>query len=92
MILSFDTSTLCSVVLSHLFHSYSISTSYSHHSPCRWLAVRLEFIGSCVVLSSVLLAVISRNMDVKTLTAGIAGLSITYALGVSNEFVSLTHS
>ena len=44
--------------------------------------MRLEFIGSCIVFSSVLLAVISRNYDVKTLTAGIAGLSITYALGV----------
>ena len=49
--------------------------------------MRLEFIGSCIVFSSVLLAVISRNYDVKTLTAGIAGLSITYALGVCGRVV-----
>ncbi|XP_067934007.1 multidrug resistance-associated protein 1-like isoform X2 [Watersipora subatra] len=50
----------------------------------RWLAVRLEFIGSCIVLSAVMLAVISRNMSVKTLTAGIAGLSISYSTSVTN--------
>lgn len=55
----------------------------------RWLAVRLEFIGSCIVFSSVLLAVISRNMDGDSLTAGIAGLSITYALGVSYSLPTL---
>lgn len=53
----------------------------------RWLGVRLEFIGSCIVFSAILLAVISRNLDVKTLTAGIAGISITYALGVSCLYI-----
>lgn len=50
----------------------------------RWLALRLEFIGSCVILAAALLAVVSRNMDAETITAGIAGLSISYALGVSS--------
>ena len=50
---------------------------------CRWLAVRLEFIGSCIVLAAVMLAVISRNMNMSTLTAGIVGLSISYSLNVS---------
>ena len=49
----------------------------------RWLAIRLEFIGACIVFAAVLLAVISRNMDSETITAGAAGLSITYALSVS---------
>ena len=49
----------------------------------RWLAVRLEFIGSCIVLAAVMLAVISRNMNMSTLTAGIVGLSISYSLNVS---------
>ena len=46
--------------------------------------MRLEFIGSCIVLSSVMLAVIDRNRGVEALTAGVAGLSISYALSVSN--------
>lgn len=52
---------------------------------CRWLAVRLEFMGACIVLSAVLLAVISRNMGSDSLTPGIVGLSITYSLGVSAQ-------
>lgn len=39
--------------------------------------------GAVIVLAAVLLAVISRNVGVESLTAGVAGLSITYALGVS---------
>ena len=35
------------------------------------------------MFAAVLLAVISRNMDSETITAGAAGLSITYALSVS---------
>ena len=35
------------------------------------------------MFATVLLAVISRNIDTKTITAGEAGLSITYALSVS---------
>ena len=55
----------------------------------RWLAVRLEFIGSCIVLAAVMLAVISRNMNMSTLTAGIVGLSISYSLNVSVLLYSL---
>jgi len=55
----------------------------------RWLAVRLEFIGSCIVLAAVLLAVISRNNNDPRLTAGLVGLSVTYALTVSTYTVKL---
>ncbi|VDK28316.1 unnamed protein product [Gongylonema pulchrum] len=48
----------------------------------RWLAVRLEFIGNCVVLFAALFAVLSQYLGT-TISAGIAGLSITYALNVS---------
>ena len=56
----------------------------SHHpstilSWCRWLAIRLEFIGSLVVFFSGLLAVISKG----TLEGGIVGLSVSSALNVS---------
>ncbi|KAM6997810.1 ATP-binding cassette sub-family C member 2 isoform 2-T2 [Tautogolabrus adspersus] len=45
----------------------------------RWLAIRLEFLGNLVVFFSALFAVISR----KSLDSGIVGLSISYALNVT---------
>ncbi|KFQ48159.1 Canalicular multispecific organic anion transporter 1, partial [Nestor notabilis] len=45
----------------------------------RWLAIRLEFVGSLVVFFSALLAVISKS----TLESGIVGLSVSSALNVT---------
>lgn len=45
----------------------------------RWLALRLEFIGSCIILFAALFAVIRKD----SLSPGMVGLSITYALTVS---------
>ncbi|XP_061568477.1 multidrug resistance-associated protein 1 [Cololabis saira] len=42
----------------------------------RWLAIRLEFVGNCIVSSAALFAVIARD----SLSPGIMGLAISYAL------------
>lgn len=45
----------------------------------RWLAVRLEIVGSFVVLFAALFAVLARE----SMEAAIVGLSISYALQIS---------
>ena len=63
---------------------------------CRWLAIRLEFIGNLIILFAALFAVIQRIYGESLhlpISAGLVGLSISYALQVTqalNMMVRMT--
>lgn len=59
--------------------SMNMRARYVGFSSNRWLAVRLEAFGTVIVVSSATLAVFARN----SVSAGIAGLSVTYALNTT---------
>ncbi|XP_064405656.1 multidrug resistance-associated protein 1-like [Halichondria panicea] len=48
----------------------------------RWLAIRLEFVGNLIILSTALFAVLQRNFpdQLPGISAGLVGLSISYSL------------
>ncbi|CAJ0833868.1 2766_t:CDS:10 [Entrophospora sp. SA101] len=48
----------------------------------RWLAVRLEFLGSLIIFSASILAVVTL-LTTGNIDAGLVGLSVTYALSVT---------
>lgn len=55
----------------------------------RWLGLRLEFVGACVIFGAAFFAVLERNV----IDAGLAGLSLSYALqltGSLNWFVRMS--
>ena len=52
---------------------------------CRWLAIRLEFVGNLIIFFAALFVVIQRNYNDELnlkITPGLVGLSISYALQV----------
>ncbi len=55
----------------------------------RWLAVRLEFLGSCLMFSTALVSVsallISNSVD-----AGLVGLMMTYTISVTGTLVRIS--
>ncbi|XP_044926267.1 ATP-binding cassette sub-family C member 3 isoform X2 [Mustela putorius furo] len=52
---------------------------YAHIASNRWLGVQVEFVGNCVVFFAALFAVIGRN----SLSPGLVGLSVSYALQIT---------
>ncbi|XP_035257042.1 canalicular multispecific organic anion transporter 1 [Anguilla anguilla] len=58
---------------------HNLKSVYPWIASNRWLAIRLEFLGNLVVFFAALFAVISRE----TLYSGLVGMSISYALNVT---------
>ncbi|XP_013781403.1 multidrug resistance-associated protein 1-like [Limulus polyphemus] len=58
---------------------FNHSSYFPSLAASRWLAIRLEFLGYCIVFFSALFAVLTKG----TISPGIAGLSISYALTVT---------
>ncbi|KJH40322.1 hypothetical protein DICVIV_13738 [Dictyocaulus viviparus] len=59
----------------------NLATYYPSIVANRWLAVRLELVGNLIVMFSALFAVLFRGSS--GLTAGLVGLSVSYALNIT---------
>ncbi|VDN01856.1 unnamed protein product [Thelazia callipaeda] len=73
-------SIFCKSMQAHVDHY--IRCKYSSILSNRWLAIRLEFIGNCIVLFAALFAVLSESWGA-AVSAGIIGLSISCALNIT---------
>ncbi|KAM4822942.1 ATP-binding cassette sub-family C member 3 [Urocitellus parryii] len=66
-------------VLSDTKVDHNQRSTYPYIASNRWLGIRVEFVGNCVVFFATLFAVIGRN----SLNPGLVGLSVSYALQVT---------
>jgi len=57
----------------------NVSAYFMNTNANRWLSIRLEFLCTCVVTAAALFSVLERN----NVEAGLAGLSLTYALNLT---------
>ncbi|XP_010618468.1 canalicular multispecific organic anion transporter 2 isoform X1 [Fukomys damarensis] len=66
-------------VLSDLKVDTNQRSGYTYITSNRWLSIRVEFVGNCAVFFAALFAVIGRS----SLSPGLVGLSVSYALQVT---------
>lgn len=76
------------VALSDHLTDINHSTYFPSVVATRWLATRLEFLGYCIVFIAAFLAALGRG----TLSPGMAGLSVSYALTVTMTLNMLVRS
>ena len=70
---------LPSLTIYHLYSFTIVDLLFLIFPICRWLSLRLEFIGNCLIFFAALFGVISRDK----IGGGLVGLSVTYALQVN---------
>ncbi len=64
--------------------AYIKSKTYVIYHACRWLAIRLGFVGNLLVFFAALFATLHRNFpdELPNINASLVGLSISYSLQV----------
>ncbi|XP_049715652.1 ATP-binding cassette sub-family C member 3 isoform X2 [Elephas maximus indicus] len=67
------------VAISHAKVDINQKSCYAYIISNRWLGIRVEFVGTCVVLFAAFFAVTGRS----SLSPGLVGLSVSYALQVT---------
>uniref|UniRef100_A0A1I7V336 ABC transmembrane type-1 domain-containing protein n=1 Tax=Caenorhabditis tropicalis TaxID=1561998 RepID=A0A1I7V336_9PELO len=65
----------------HILDTF-IRCRYSSLVSNRWLAVRLEFVGNCIIFFAALFAVLSKEFGWIT-SPGVIGVSVSYALNIT---------
>ena len=58
----------------------NVRSNYYNYASNRWLAVRIETLGNLIIFFAALFAILNR----KTLSPGLAGLSISYSMQITD--------
>ncbi|KAG0271907.1 Canalicular multispecific organic anion transporter 2, partial [Linnemannia gamsii] len=66
----------------------SANAYFTYQMVSRWLRIRLEALGACIILSTALFVVLDRH----SLDPGMAGLALSYALTVTSDITMFVRS